>query len=305
MLEITKKLLEDPTLGLIEREIVDFLEKERKLREKFYKEVDEKQKAEFINGKVIMHSPVSKSHNEIGRRLLHIIEQHVSTFGLGFVGYEKLMSEFTRNSYEPDIVFFYDKKSHSFLEDQNIFPIPDFIVEIQSKKTGRIDRTVKYKDYEAHGVGEYWIIAPRKKELECYILKDGSYTLKNIYKSGIIESEIIYGLQFDVEVLFNRIQYEKHIRKETDNLIEANKTIGEKDKVIGEKDKVIDQKDKVIGEKDKVIDQKDKVIDQKDKVIGEKDKQVHNLVKLLKLNGITDEVIALQTSLSKEEISNI
>jgi Uma2 family endonuclease len=123
--------LEDPTLGLIEKEIIDFLEKEHRLREKFNEEEDEKQKAEFIKGKIVNHSPVSKSHNKIGLRLLHFIEQYVLTFSLGFVGYEKLMSEFTRISYEPDIVFFYNKKSQSFHEDQNIFPIPDFVVEIQ------------------------------------------------------------------------------------------------------------------------------------------------------------------------------
>jgi Uma2 family endonuclease len=305
MLEITKRLLEDPTLGLIEKEIYDFLEKERRLREKFYEEVDENQKAEFINGKVIMHSPVSKCHNEIGRRLLHIIEQHVSTFGLGFVGYEKLMSEFTRNSYEPDIVFFYDKKAQSFLEDQNIFPIPDFVIEIQSKKTARIDRTVKYKDYEAHGVGEYWIIAPRKKEIEQFILKEGSFSLQNIYKSGIIKSDVIYGLQFDVEVVFNRIQYEKYIRKEADDLIDAKKTIGERDKVIEERDKVIEERDNVLSEEKKKSEEERRQKEEERRQKEEKENQIRSLVKLLKLNGVADEVIARQTNLSIEEIQSI
>ena len=41
------------------------------------------------------------------------------------------------------------------------FPVPDLAVEILSSNV-RHDREIKFKDYQTHGVAEYWIIDPVK-----------------------------------------------------------------------------------------------------------------------------------------------
>ena len=40
------------------------------------------------------------------------------------------------------------------------YPAPDFIAEILSPSTDERDRGIKFEDYAAHGVGEYWLLDP-------------------------------------------------------------------------------------------------------------------------------------------------
>ncbi len=43
---------------------------------------------------------------------------------------------------------------------QSKFPAPDLIVEVLSESTEANDRGIKFEDYAAHGVVEYWIVDP-------------------------------------------------------------------------------------------------------------------------------------------------
>ncbi|GAB2598351.1 Uma2 family endonuclease [Spirosoma areae] len=40
-------------------------------------------------------------------------------------------------------------------------PAPDLVIEVLSKSTARRDRGVKFTDYAANGIAEYWIVNPR------------------------------------------------------------------------------------------------------------------------------------------------
>ncbi len=59
---LTEQLHRSPKLGLYYRDIRAILHEERKKRKQFYEDVREDQKAEFINGEVIVHSPVRIEH---------------------------------------------------------------------------------------------------------------------------------------------------------------------------------------------------------------------------------------------------
>ena len=60
-----------------------------------------------------------------------------------------------------------------------LFPPPDLVIEVLSPSTERNDRTIKFQDYAAHGVGEYWIIDADAQVIEQYTLAPGAtaYTL--------------------------------------------------------------------------------------------------------------------------------
>src|SRR4051812_42245508 len=118
-------MLHSPRLPQYLRELEDILDDEKERRRKFFEEVREDQKAEFINGKVIVHSPVAIEHNEVSVNLLRLMGTYVDMHQLGGVGHEKLMISLTRNDYEPDIVFFKTAKSREFKAGQMKFPAPD------------------------------------------------------------------------------------------------------------------------------------------------------------------------------------
>ncbi len=180
------------------------LEKERQRREQFYANVDEDMKAEFINGEVVIHSPVKKVHSDVTKWLTKVLDTFVDIFNLGFVGFEKVMVALTRNDFEPDVVFFKREKALLFTDETWKYPAPDFVVEVLSKSTEDNDRNLKFKDYAAHGVAEYWIIDPVKKTLEQYLLgENGEYELVLKAHKGTVESQAVAGFSIQIEALFD------------------------------------------------------------------------------------------------------
>src|SRR6266850_8335915 len=106
------------------------MSEERARRERFYNEITEDQKAEFINGEVIVHSPNKIRHLEVRDNLHTLLRAFVQTRRLGFVAGEKALCVFPRNDYEPDVCYFGAEKRALIAPDTIKFPIPDFICEV-------------------------------------------------------------------------------------------------------------------------------------------------------------------------------
>ena len=201
---VVEQLLESPRLALYVRRFEAVLEREKVARERFYNEMTEGEKLEFINGEVVVHSPVKKRHNDCVKRLLKLIDTYVEQHELGFVGVEKILITLTRNDYEPDLCFFSQDKAQGFRADQMKFPAPDFIVEVLSESTADKDRGVKFNDYAAHGVREYWLIDPGQETLEQYLLSaDETYDLMLKSGSGRVKSVAVKGFEIPVRAVFD------------------------------------------------------------------------------------------------------
>lgn len=124
------------------------LASERVLRERFYDAIDEGTKAEFINGEVIMHSPDRAEHILTRKRLEKLLDSFVEAHGLGLLLSEKALCVFPRNDYMPDICFWLPEKAGSIGADTRKFPQPDFMVEVLSGSTERVDRGKKFEAFE-------------------------------------------------------------------------------------------------------------------------------------------------------------
>jgi len=202
--QLVDNIMELPNAAIILNEVSIKLEEERKKRAKFYNDITEQEKAEFINGEIIIHSPVKMEHNDATGSLYKLISVFNDKNKLGYVGYEKIMISLTRNDYEPDICFFDKSKSVKFKKGQSLFPAPDLIVEVLSKSTTKNDRGIKFEDYQAHQVLEYWIIDPLKSMVEQYRLNTkGTYELILKAKKGTLESKAIKGFTIPIESIFD------------------------------------------------------------------------------------------------------
>lgn len=193
-----------PSAVLIVEQAGRMLEAERQRRERFYNEITEYEKAEFINGEVVIHSSVTKEHNDVSGSLFVLMDTYVQKHRLGFVGFLTIMVTLSRNDYEPDICFFGQEKARHFADGQSLFPAPDLVVEVLSPKTSANDRGVKFEDYRAHGVQEYWIVDPVARTVEQYRL-DAAQQYELILKSGNgqISSEVIPGFYIRIEAVFD------------------------------------------------------------------------------------------------------
>lgn len=201
--EAIQELLNSPELPRAFEQLSAVIGSERERRERFYDEITPSMKAEFINGEVIVHSPVSYAHSVASKNLLKMMDTYVIHRRLGVVLCEKALVALTRNDYEPDLCFFSASKAAEFRAETNKFPAPDLIVEILSESTTHRDRGIKFRDYAVHGVAEYWIINTEAAEVEQYLLKERAYELKLKSGSGEIHSPTITGLTIPIQAIFD------------------------------------------------------------------------------------------------------
>ena len=200
---ILEKLLESPGLSLFQRQIQEVLDTEQVRRARFIDTMTETEKVEFINGEVVVHSPVKLQHNVASKRLFKLLDTFVDSQSLGYVGFEKILISLTRNDYEPDVCFFGRAKADTFSPTQMRFPAPDFIAEVLSESTARHDWGVKFDDYAAHGVAEYWIIDPDAQVVEQYVLDGEQYRLLYKVGSGTLTSQAVAGFEIPVRAIFD------------------------------------------------------------------------------------------------------
>ena len=170
--EFVTELFDAPNAQLIIDRVQVMLNDEKKRRLEFYEWLQDDVKAEFINGEVIMHSPVKRRHLRASKRLFRLMYDYVETNDLGEVDTEKALVALTRNDYEPDICFWRKEVADEFDDDMMLHPAPDLVVEILSKSTAKRDRGVKFEDYAAHGVREYWLVDPIRQTVEQFRLDE-------------------------------------------------------------------------------------------------------------------------------------
>ena len=97
---------------------------------------------------------------------------------------------------EPDISVICDKNK---LNDKGCSGAPDWIIEIVSPSSRRMDYYIKLFKYRAAGVREYWIVDPDKNRIMVYNFDNedtADYTFSDIVKVGIYEDFSIDFSQF-------------------------------------------------------------------------------------------------------------
>jgi Uma2 family endonuclease len=205
MTDPTQALLNSPTLPRHVEHLRRVLADEAARRARFVDEIQPHEKGEFINGEVIMASPALHRHNLVSSRLVNLLGAYIRDRGLGVLVFEKAMVSLTRNDYEPDIAFFDRDTAAELTGDTLRYPAPDLAVEILSPSSEGRDRGVKFEDYAAHGVTEYWIIDPDAETVEQYVLGDGGeeYALRMKSATGELASVAVEGFAVPVRALFD------------------------------------------------------------------------------------------------------
>ena len=102
---------------------------------------------------------------------------------------------------QPDICVICDL---SKLDEKGCIGAPDLIVEVLSPSTLKYDWNYKFNLYEAAGVREYWIVDPKAKIVNVFLLQpDGKYDLGTVYECNQkAHVNIFKGLEIDLNELF-------------------------------------------------------------------------------------------------------
>lgn len=117
------------------------------------------ERAELIDGNIYYMAPPSRKHQDIAGELFGTIWAYIKAKnGLCkpyMAPFAVFLNEDDLNYVEPDISVIFDK---SKLTDKGCFGAPDWIIEIVSPSSRRMDYYTKLFKYKLSGVKEYWII---------------------------------------------------------------------------------------------------------------------------------------------------
>jgi Uma2 family endonuclease len=184
-------------------ELIDMRRREAADRARFRESLHEDVRAEFINGEVVTQMTARDQHMTTVRNVGRLLDVFAQTRDAGAVRTEQALTEFTRNDYAPDICFWGKEKSRHFTGQTTVYPVPDLVAEVLSPSTEKYDRGVKFEDYAAHGVAEYWLLEPELRVIEQYFVRDGQYELVGKFTEGSIRSRAIEGFEMPVAAAFD------------------------------------------------------------------------------------------------------
>ena len=104
---------------------------------------------------------------------------------------------------QPDICVICDP---SIIEENAVFGVPDFVIEIVVGKDVKRDTQYKYSIYEEAGVGEYWIVFGEMRFVEVFILENGKYQRLNAFsEDDIIPVKTLPGLSISIDDIFEGV----------------------------------------------------------------------------------------------------
>lgn len=152
-------------------------------------------RAELVDGQIYYMAPPTRKHQDIAGELFGIIRDYIRLKdGLCrpyIAPFAVFLNDDNANYVEPDISVICNPDK---LNDRGCVGAPDWIIEIVSPGSRRIDYFIKLFKYRTAGIREYWIVDPDKNRILVYNfeLEDtGDYTFSDSVKAGIFDDLVI------------------------------------------------------------------------------------------------------------------
>lgn len=133
----------------------------------------EGQRAELIDGRMYMMASPALSHQDIlvwlSVRIFNYIETHKGKCRVVPAPFGVFIRKDDRNYFEPDISVICDRDR---LDERGCHGAPDWVVEIVSPSSRRMDYRLKLPVYKETGVREYWIVDYARRQVSVYLLQE-------------------------------------------------------------------------------------------------------------------------------------
>lgn len=133
---------------------------------------------EWIDGQLVTLPPITPLDNIVRGNIFGIFKTYLrkkrDNICLGGTAVQLT----DKDRFIPDFMVVCDRDK---IKSRWVAGAPDLVVEILSPSTAKNDKWYKKNVYGASGVPEYWIVSPKEKSIEVYLLRDGRYVLDNLY----------------------------------------------------------------------------------------------------------------------------
>lgn len=144
------------------------------------------ERAELIDGQIYYMAPPKRIHQRLVHQLERIIGNYIEekhgdceVYPAPFAVF---LNEDDKTYVEPDISVICDKNK---LDDRGCFGAPDWIIEIVSPSTERMDYGIKLFKYRTASVREYWIVNPSTRTVNVYDFEHDAGTTQYTFDDEI------------------------------------------------------------------------------------------------------------------------
>ncbi|MDO4553817.1 MAG: Uma2 family endonuclease [Lachnospiraceae bacterium] len=129
-------------------------------------------RAELIRGEIYDMAPPSRIHQKIltffSTEILLYLRRKKGDCEIYPAPFAVFLDEKSNTYVEPDISVICDKEK---LDEKGCHGAPDWIIEIVSPSSKKMDYYTKLSLYKEHGVRDYWIVDPMKQAVVVYNLE--------------------------------------------------------------------------------------------------------------------------------------
>jgi len=172
--------------------------------EQFLEWLDDETHAEWVNGEVVLMSPINSLHDRLVGWLRAILQLFLDEHPIGQLRGDPFQMKTGPDlpGRAPDLIFVatenLQRLHHTWLEGP-----ADLAVEVISPDSITRDREEKFSEYEQGGVREYWLLDPQERKAEFFQLdEDGRYQPVPLDEEGIFRSQALPGFWLRPEWLW-------------------------------------------------------------------------------------------------------
>lgn len=176
-----------------------------------YYALPEDVRVELIDGTFYFMEAPSATHQTIISELHFSIKSYIKSHNgkcrVFLSPFDVRLDNDNRTMVQPDLMVICERKK---VDDKRCNGAPDFLVEIVSKSSRRLDYIKKLNKYLDAGVREYWIVDPDKRTVTVY-----QFASENTPLNYTFSDRIPLGIWEDCFIDFNEIEEELHFDDET------------------------------------------------------------------------------------------
>ena len=162
------------------------------------------QRMELIDGVAYNMTPPSRIHQKLISQFTKIFGNYIDEKGGTCEVYPAPFAVFIKqddkNYVEPDISIICDREK---LSEKGCHGAPDFVLEIVSESSRKMDYSTKMTLYSNAGVREYWIVDPKKERTTVYQFEEDAAPIivpfSHSLQSAIYEDLIVKISDFDLK----------------------------------------------------------------------------------------------------------
>lgn len=134
-------------------------------------------RAELIDGKIYYMAAPTRTHQKIAGKMYIMVSNYIEENGGDCEAYIAPFGVYLNADdsvfVEPDLIVVCDP---SKMEERGCIGAPDWVVEVVSPSSGKMDYSIKMNKYRISGVREYWVIDAKTRTVVVYLFSENGGT---------------------------------------------------------------------------------------------------------------------------------